>query len=181
MFRAFNLSSDIVGVPGIERLAHAYDLEPGELQAQFEDVYPIAAGIYKSSSGSLGSRECWVQAFRRVCDRRVTHNHPVAALRVVLMRYLMLSGATSSGVEQNFSKCEQLFDGRRSGCSLPIEDDELRIVLGSPDSITDALLKQAAGIYRKHYGAPRNTFTKLVKFKLKDRCPAKVSDELFQM
>eukprot|EP00959_Pyramimonas_sp_CCMP1952_P408506 8561648-Pyramimonas_sp.AAC.1 len=158
LFRIFDLSDASGGQAGDDamvRLAKAFRVSCSDLRHQFEDVYPIALSLYQASGKKLDPKVCWRDAFARLSDRRIRENHPVDVLRVVLQRYFLFCGCTSSGVEQSFAKVERLLDGRRGCCDGATEDDELRICLEPKSNITEQLLKGAVRIYKIHYKPPR--------------------------
>ena len=96
---------DLAGGSANEKLARvrkACDVDEAELSVQWLDVYPRAQRLMKHDAESGNkNKDAWRLALQRLSLAR--GGHPTAALRSALGQYLVF-GASSSGVEQDFSK-----------------------------------------------------------------------------
>ena len=87
-----------------QRLAKLFSVSPQDLASQLARVRPAAQAIKNDSKCS--NHEAWRKAVQRHLKARAAHCH-LAALRPVVMRYLIWSSSTS-GVEQRFSIGDRL-------------------------------------------------------------------------
>jgi len=140
----------------LERLAAVFRVDSVALKHQFNDLRPSARRT-RTAEG-LNNQEAWRSALRKAKAKHMRTLHPTGALQPVLVRYVTLSGATTSGVERLFSVQKSLLGiAGRGGShqSLSLENDELIIL----SSITNGTLKgdimQAMQIYKEIYGRPK--------------------------
>ena len=95
-------------------------MDEAELSAQWLDVYPRAQRLLKHDAESGNkNKDAWRLALQRLSLAR--GGHPTAALRSALVQYLVF-GASSSGVEQDFSKLH-LGLGYVRGSALPSTEE----------------------------------------------------------
>ena len=95
-------------------------MDEAELSAQWLDVYPRAQRLMKHDAESGNkNKDAWRLALQRLSLAR--GGHPTAALRSALVQYLVF-GASSSGVEQDFSKLH-LGLGYVRGSALPSTEE----------------------------------------------------------
>ena len=90
----------------LARLAQVFELDPGQLEAEFSRHRPVA--LNHALDTQCGSQEAWQAALLRT--QKTAHArtaYPAEALKAVLQRYVAWQLSTSA-VEQGFSKLERV-------------------------------------------------------------------------
>lgn len=77
-----------------------------------------------------GNREAWCETLKRVMKREA--NFPAENLKPVLFRYIAWQASTSA-LEQNFSKSDYFNSTGRSGASEEFESRSVRLLCGNFD------------------------------------------------
>lgn len=133
-FSIFNLETGKIGKAcrgdevdvDVSRLAQLCGVDKGEMQKQYEDLYPIALRMSKSQTCT--TLEAWRQAVQAVQRSPKTKvSHPVDAVLPALMR-LGAYGGSTSGVERLFSKAHATQNIARSDLPDELVRDELDII-----------------------------------------------------
>ena len=143
---------------GLKRVAQTFRLNEAALIEEFYDHYNIAAAMHKRSSSS-GSHDCWQQAIRRTQDKADTRaRHPAGQLKIALSKYSVLMGATTSGIESNFSTLKRLCGGHSTheGDTAAVNKVKLTVDV-SKEEEEEEICKRARGIWAAHYGEPRRS------------------------
>lgn len=138
-----------------ERLAQVFNLEVDGLYNEHLDHEGIA--LHGHRSRNLSNFEAWKSAVLRTRARRSTkENHPSDNLLRVLIRYGAFSGATTSGVEQSFSRLEKHFPANKRKISWEHELDEAKLVLDHDSSQEELICKAAKLIWLQYFPPPRS-------------------------
>ena len=105
------------------RLAKVFKLNQTKLVTEYEDYLPFARETFKR--GAMGCCEAWAHAWKLLQAKRESRErHPGEELGKLLMNYGAFDGATTSGVEQLFSKQDQHFSPCRDHMLEARENDE---------------------------------------------------------
>ena len=115
---------DKVDVRAFEKLAKAFDVDATELVSQFKAVRPVARQSFKDSNCT--TKEAWRLAVKKLLTSRSVRND-MSALLPVLVRHATF-GASTAGVEQEFSGFKRLFGEQRLNASEELENDVLKLV-----------------------------------------------------
>ena len=95
-----------------QRLCKIFDASWEDFLQQYWDIKPIAC--HHNSSRNCSSFESWKFALDSVNRRQSTRlQHPSEQLRWVLIQFGALDGATTSGVEQHFSRMTRIIPEER--------------------------------------------------------------------
>lgn len=119
----------------LERLAQAFKVNCGELQAQLERHRPMAENIMRERK--CFPREAWQEAIKRTQRTKASRTaYPAKALCEVIKRYLAWQISTS-GIEQGFSKADRLRATGTTPASEATETQALRLLhtRGTDDEI----------------------------------------------
>ena len=170
-FSVFNLSRDSHGDPDgsttimakqLSRLANVLGQDANALHAQWADHRPLARKHFTLEGCTF--LEAWKRAINKTQQKHNRNRHPSATLLHCLQRYAAYT-ASSSGVEQTFSRALKCCDKQRIGrLSNQAELDNLILTLDAETPERDQTLELARAIWHEHYGSPikigrRTTFT----------------------
>ena len=123
--------SDAGMVRHFARLALKANVDQDALVSQFSRVEPIARNI--ASTSGVGSLAAWQTAMQRINGRSsLRASYVVDALFPVLQDYCAFV-ASSSGVEQSFTKGQWAFTDRQGSASESTEENVLKLVLDNED------------------------------------------------
>ena len=157
-FEVFNLGGCSVDAEGkLARIAQACDLEEAALISEWKDVYPRAQRLLKANASPQDkNKHAWALAMARLSDHHHGRaRHPVQVLREALLQYHAF-GASSSGVEQSFSRAAWAF-GNRNGCARPsTEEFSVKALLDLPKvQDTKSLFRLARVVWVCYFGEAR--------------------------
>ena len=166
-FQVFSLTaagaqSELDEERGVEaaltRLAQALGLDSQGLIEQFLDHQPIA--MHEAQATRCTALAAWMAAVQRTSAAQAStrRRHPSDLLRAVLIRHSAWNGATTSGVEQLFSKAQQYLTPARNHLSEENEWAELKVMSdyqAQDSSSKDKILNTAREVWAERYGAPR--------------------------
>ncbi|CAE7244095.1 haeIIM [Symbiodinium sp. CCMP2592] len=145
----------------LQRVAKACNLDEQALKAQWRDVYPRAERLLKQSTDmNAKNKDAWALALDRLCQHHYTKGqHPVEILREALIQYFSF-GASSSGVEQSFSKSQWGFGTRRNSALHSTEEFSVKALLDLPAvaaSQKDRLIRLARLTWVSCFGQSRSS------------------------
>ena len=157
-FEVFNLGGGSVDAERkLARIAQACDLEEAALMSEWKDVYPRAQRLLKANANPQDkNKHAWALAMARLSDHHHGRaRHPVQVLREALIQYHAF-GASSSGVEQSFSRAAWAF-GNRNGCARPsTEEFSVKALLDLPKvQDTKSLFRLARVVWVWCFGEAR--------------------------
>lgn len=119
--------SDEVMVKHFTRLALKANVDRDALVSQFARLEPIARSIARTSG--LGNLAAWQSALQRILGKpSLRASYAVDVLLPVLQDYCTFV-ASSSGVEQSFTKAQWAFTDRQGGALESTEEKTLKLVL----------------------------------------------------
>lgn len=137
-------------IKAAERLAQVFNVEVDGLYNEHLDHEGIA--LHGHRSRNLSNFEAWKSAILRTRARGSTKkNHPSDNLLRVLIRYGAFNGATTSGVEQSFSRLEKHFPANKRKISWEHELDEAKLVLDHDSSQEEIICKAAKQIWLQYF------------------------------
>ena len=128
------------------------------LYAQSHSHYALARGYFIKGHRTHGSHAAWAWAMddtqkRSQATTRV--KYPADQLLPVVAAYSACCGATSSGVEGNFSKHMLLGKGRAALKGETLEVNALKLAADINDDERDLIVARARKIWSQFYGVPR--------------------------
>ena len=148
----------------LERVALACgDLDAAALKAQWQDVRARALLHLNDARGSLlecaaernANRAAWTNAIRALESHHATaRSHPTGTLKKAVAHYLAF-GASTSGVEQAFSKAAWLAHQRRAKANPETEESLLKLGLDLANHDPTELVKMARRVWICCFGAAR--------------------------
>lgn len=135
------------------RLALKAQVDEAALLCQFTRLEPIARS--KASATGVSNLDAWASTVRHVTSRAsLKASYPIDALAPVLQDYAAFV-ASSSGVEQSFTKGQWAFTDRQGKASAAVEENSLKLVL-DPDPLEDRhICRGARFVFGKVFGAER--------------------------
>ena len=145
----------------LQRVAKACNLDEQALKAQWRDVFPRAEKLLKQITDiNAKNKDAWALALERLCQHHYTRGqHPVEILREALVQYFSF-GASSSGVEQGFSKSQWGFGTRRDAALHSTEEFSVKALLDLPTvaaSQKDRLIRLARLSWVSCFGQSRSS------------------------
>ena len=142
----------------IKIVAKAAKVEEDALQQQFEDVHPRAVQLASSTAGSTDvNKSSWKSAIAKInAHTSVAMCHPTDVIKRATALY-HLWGASSSGVEQDFSRAEWGFGNRRQSALVDTEEAVMRVLLELTNHDKDMVIKTARQVWSHLYGYARLT------------------------
>ena len=146
-------------IKSAERLAKVFKVEVENLYNEHLDHEGIA--LYGARSRNLSNFEAWKSAVLRTRSRRSTREaHPSDSLLRVLIRYGAFTGATTSGVEQSFSRLEKHISSNKRCMKWERELDEAKLVLDHDSAQEGPICQAARQIWLQYSPQPRTTSSK---------------------
>jgi hypothetical protein len=138
-----------------QRLAHTFSVDANEFATQFVDHVFIAKQIMQSSPG-VSLREAWKEAILRTqkANPATRANHPVNALRPVVVRYLVYVASTTA-IEHGFAKRLRTLSPQQNSCSEDMEVDLIKVILDSELAKDPSTITLAQQIWSNNFGKPR--------------------------
>lgn len=130
------------------KLALFFAVEKDLLKEQHHDILPIAQRAFIDKSCTI--KEAWRSAISRVHARKTMENSDSELLQV-LMRHAVY-GASTSGVEQMFSKFKQLYGEHRLGGHEDTEADIMKLVFDRSEIDEAAIISAAREHWVKYFG-----------------------------
>ena len=130
----------------VRRVAKLQHEDEMTLRWETHQMRPIA--LQDFVKGGLSNLDAWKQAIARVPGSLDT-------LRRVLIAFASY-GASSSGVEQNFSKALRAISPQQKSGSEELENDLLKVILDRDEKDERQVVANAKEVWAAHYGAPRN-------------------------
>lgn len=159
----------------MERLVQVFGLQIEDLFNEHLDHEPIA--LHAAKSQNLSNFDAWKTAVLRTRSRRSTQQrHPSDSLLKVLIRYGAFTGATTSGVEQCFSRIDKHISSRKRGMSWEHELDEVKLILDHDSSQEGAICEAARRVWLLHFPAPRARGSAAVA-RIDKGCKRKIQNE----
>ena len=155
-FQIFDVRTGMSENPSthIARLARSLNLGSVKLEAQWVDIFPRARALATSAS-SMTNKEAWTSVLLHMRSRKcLREDHPTDVLGIALAAYFAF-GASTSGVEQEFSKSDVLVNNRRQHCFPATEEMLIKIGIDSPQCDIDTLIARARKIWECCYDRPR--------------------------
>ncbi len=140
----------------LARLSTFFGVDLQQLTEQLDDMWPLARQL-KSGGVGVTNWEAWRLAIDKVRKRAsIMEAHPTHALLPPLIRWCGWSVATS-GVEQNFSQMERVYQSR----GMMMDDarllDLFTLVVATLDAEQEArVYRDARRLWTTHYGRARN-------------------------
>ena len=111
---AFNLTKDLKPAnirEQLDRIAQPIGLDLEQFFSEFTDIQPRAFRIHKAEQ--LDNKDAWREAVSRITKTAIGRStHPTDTLRTALIFYFAY-GASTSGVEQSFSKGSWAYTNRQ--------------------------------------------------------------------
>ena len=139
----------------LDRVACALSLDAGALKAQYDDVLPRACQIAKAEQ--LSNKDGWATTLSRLHSRpMIAKAHPTAELKNALVAYTAF-GASTSGVEQAFSKGAWAFSNRQLKAHPNTEEMVLKLTIDMPSNNVDKVVAGARRVWAHCYGPPRES------------------------
>lgn len=137
----------------LNRIARALGLDAQRLKVQWLDVFPRAYARAKDQAAS--AQEVWKTVMATMRDRRLVANHPTDILRIALAAYISFVASTS-GVEQSFSKTTTVVTDRRGSMDANSEEVATKLGLDLDNKIaTPELAVAGAKVWDEAYGRRR--------------------------
>ena len=139
------------------------DLDAAALRAQWQDVRARALLRLNNARGILlecaaernANRAAWTNAIRALESHHATaRSHPTGTLKKAVAHYLAFVASTS-GVEQAFSKAAWLAHQRRAKASPETEESLLKLGLNLANHDPTELVKMARRVWICCFGAAR--------------------------
>ena len=127
-------------------------MDAAAFKLQYARIKPIA----KSKAAAGGSNlSAWADAVSHVQARAATRAaYPVDSLVKVLADYAVFA-ASSSGVEQAFTKGQWAFSDRQGSASLKVEQTALKLALDYAAEEENAVCKGAQQVFARVFGKAR--------------------------
>ena len=152
-FALFDIAAhvDMSRAGDLQRIAHTFKIDYPALHAQFLRALPRAQELKRVHPG-MPDEDAWKSTCKAMGSPQ--------ALRDALMRYICLSGCTTSGVEHIHAWHDWLWPQRRRRLSDDRENDEIQILNGKNNAERESMIQVAQEIWRKLYGKPRRTSAK---------------------
>ena len=143
---------------GTRRLALLLKLDADNLLRELRDHRPIARKIFLDTSCS--TFDAWKGAINRTQSKRsVADNHPAGQLKLLIIAFGCM-GASSSGVEQGFSKALKNIGPQQASAGAVSEHHLTKLILDK-DTIEKTgvatMLENAQWIWSDSYGEPRTS------------------------
>eukprot|EP00959_Pyramimonas_sp_CCMP1952_P135096 2826697-Pyramimonas_sp.AAC.1 len=113
----------------LQRLAKVFTVDAEQLRDQLNDARNYAVRIFGQQPKDSGSLESWIQALRKMQDRRMVGHHPTDALATVLSRYAAFHGCTTGGVERGLGCLSRVVTKHRTLLDLRSQLGELKLSL----------------------------------------------------
>ncbi|CAE7253119.1 unnamed protein product [Symbiodinium sp. CCMP2456] len=140
----------------LSRLLKAYRLPEPDLQANIADQASRLWYVARRTAmeEKLNSVDCWISAVKQTTRTNTPQTRSsVAAVLPILVRY-WAAGASTSGVEQAFSRSQQLTDNLMIDGHI---DDvlEASLVIDIPPAELQIIARKAAAVWLQVYGATR--------------------------
>ena len=141
-------------VQHLERLAIACKVNATELKAQF-DCFATQA-CHEASSTGCSNKDAWQRVLARVANLRpeARRRYPDDCLRPVLYMWFAFCASTS-GVEQAFTKGQRAFTDRQASSSAAFEQSVIRLVTDTTGIDVDDLCKAAQRVWARCCGIAR--------------------------
>lgn len=150
---ATECSSSPLSLRFFDRLALKAGVDATALKVQCERLKPIATTL--AAAGGLSTLDAWAAAIARVQSRRALQAaYPVGDLLKVLQDYAVFS-ASSSGVEQSFTKSQWAFSDRQGSASLAVEQNTLKLILDYHAHEEKAVCTGAQQVFARVFGKSR--------------------------
>lgn len=136
-------------------VATAANIDAEELQMQYDDIVERVIAESRTLSGADINRRAWRNTICKIKRFAFNHkSHPTNVLEEALSLYFCF-GASSSGVEQAFSKADNLYGVRRLTAHEVTQDYTLRIILDLPSHDRAEIITLAQRIWCLVYGTSR--------------------------
>ena len=151
-FQIFDANSDMHQRPGphIERIAQCLKLDPAQLKAQWLDVFPRVRAC--ALGGGSGNIDLWQRIMAQMAKPWMAC-HPTNILRKTLAAYVCFVASTS-GVEQHFSKAATTIKTQRWSMLQSTEEVAVKLLLDLPDHHISKLVPRAIEIFKHAYQGP---------------------------
>ena len=142
---------------GAERLSQVLGFGVAAFVDEYQLHEPIAR--HEARQGRLSNVDAWSRAVHRTAtrQRQVRQNYPSGVLRVVLARYAAWTGATTSGVEQFFSKMADHVPSDRNHLTDAhlLTEAKLLSDFRDKDTCQETVCELASEIWKLTSGPPR--------------------------
>lgn len=139
-------------------LAQQMGVEHADLKTAYLDHYLLAYKISRENS-DLPNLDVWRTALQRSRHLEGPKTPEVQALTAVLMRFAVCNGCTTSGIEQNHSRQDQLMTNQRNRLATAAENDEMKLVCDYRNEEEAAVIAAAERLWKLHYRVSRKTAT----------------------
>lgn len=141
-----------------ERLARACGVDHVGLQAQFQQLEDMARR--EAATSRCDNKEAWRRVLvRLVGSRKATRElYPHDCLRPVVERWFAFCASTS-GVEQSFTKGQHAFGFKQLGALPQHEWSTLKLKVDSSNNDPDKLTTLAQRVWTRCFGIPRASGT----------------------
>ena len=137
----------------LNRIACSLDLDAAKLIAQFNDIWPRIQHV--AATEQLTNRDACQTVLGRIKDRQVVaQNHPTDTLGEALEAFVAY-GASTSGVEQSFSKGSWLFGNRQLKAHEDVEESIIKLGLDLPNNDLPYVVAIARRVWAHCFGMPR--------------------------
>ena len=140
----------------LKKLAQVFAVDVDALREEVELLRPIARTILLDTRCT--NKDAWRDALRKA-HRRVAKAGAGAnfeALRAVLVRHACFCASTS-GVEQTFSKFDRLFGNQRLASHNDTEVNIMKLIIDTPDAEeSDIVVQRARETWARHFGLARH-------------------------
>lgn len=153
----------------LKLLAHTYNVDFNSLKSEWDFFYPRAQLLFKQPTKSLmddtvskdmsrdANKQTWKFLLEKYSVARLRKAHPATSLRQLLLKYLVCSPSTS-GIEQNFSKCQAKYGKQRHHALPQHEELVLKLYCDLPHlnfQEKTEVCKLARLAWAAQYGSPR--------------------------
>lgn len=139
----------------INRIARSLSLDAQRLKAQWLDAFPRAYARAKDRAASAEDVwTAWKTVVAMLRDRRLIAGHPTETLGVALAAYISFVASTS-GVEQSFSKTATVVTDRRGSMDLNSEEMATKLALDLDSLTSDELVAVGTEVWEETYGRRR--------------------------
>lgn len=139
----------------INRIARSLSLDAQRLKAQWLDAFPRAYARAKDRAASAEDVwTVWKTVVAMLRDRRLIAGHPTETLGVALAAYISFVASTS-GVEQSFSKTATVVTDRRGSMDLDSEEMATKLALDLDNLTSDELVAVGTKVWEETYGRRR--------------------------
>ena len=139
-----------------EKLCNVFEGCVESFLQEYWDHKAIAFHHASTTPSPCSSFESWAFAIKRTSARKETAaRHPSETLRWIVAHFGALDGATTSGVEQDFSRMVRIVSAERSLLSEENQGLELKFMLDFNPSLAGEIIPLARGVWLSRFGAPR--------------------------